>query len=127
MPFRTLLTHVVADRGCSSRLKMTASVAGLLNAEIIGVGAQAPWPYPTGDGAGSFFEQVTAAARSEIAAAGALFRETFKDPSIASAWRDELGYPDVVVPRHARTAVALSGPRTLSPFRLTPHSRGHGR
>ena len=104
MSYRTMLAHVVADRGCASRLRMTASVGRVLNAEVIGLGAQAPWPYPTGDGKGDFFEQITEATQAEIASAEALFREHLKDPAITSAWRAELGYPDEVVPRHARAA-----------------------
>lgn len=104
MSYPTLLTHVVADPGCQSRLAMTASVARVLGAEVVGLGAQAPWPYPTDDGRGAAFEQIAQATRAEVDAAAALFREAFGQASPASAWRSELGYPDQVVPAHARCA-----------------------
>lgn len=106
MSFKSLLTHVVDDRGCSSRLRMTASVARVLGAEVIGLGAQAPWPYATGDdrGGGEAYGKILADTRRSMDAAGQLFRERLNDPAIASSWRTEVGYPDEVVPRHARAA-----------------------
>lgn len=104
MSYRALLTHVVADPGCQSRLAMTASVARVLGAEVIGLGAQAPWPYPDVKGRGSAFEQIAQATRAKIDAAAALFRDAFREASPTSAWRAELGYPDQVIPEHARSA-----------------------
>ncbi len=105
MSFKSILAHVVEDRGCSSRLRMTASVARVLGAEVIGLGAQAPWPYATGDDrGGEAYQKILDATRRSMDAAGQLFRERLNDPAIASSWRTEVGYPDEVVPRHARAA-----------------------
>ena len=104
MAYRAALTHVVADQGCESRLRMTSSIASLLGCEIIGVGARAPWPYTRDDGRSSEFEQITAAARQEVDAAAAMFREKLQAVPIASSWRDELGYPDRVIAANGRAA-----------------------
>ena len=104
MPYHVLLTHVIADPGCQSRLRMTASVARALGAEVVGLGAQAPWPCPTEGGVGTYYEQIAEATRGDLAAAAALFRDAFKDSPTASPWREEMGYPDEVIPRHARVA-----------------------
>jgi nucleotide-binding universal stress UspA family protein len=104
MAYKAALTHVVADQGCESRLRMTTSIASLLSCEIIGVGARAPWPYTRDGGRSSEFEQTPAAARQDVDNAAAMFRETLKDAPIASSWRDELGYPDAVVAAHCCAA-----------------------
>ncbi len=105
MSFKSLLTHVVDDRGCSSRLRMTASVARVLGAEVIGLGAQAPWPYATDDvRGGEAYEKILGDTRRNMDAAGQLFRERLNDPAIVSSWRTEVGYPEDVIPRHARVA-----------------------
>jgi nucleotide-binding universal stress UspA family protein len=105
MSFKSVLIHVVDDRGCSSRLRMTASVARVLGAEVIGLGAQAPWPYSTGDvRGGDAYAKILEDTQRSMDAAGQLFRERLKDPAIASSWRTEVGYPEDVIPRQARVA-----------------------
>src|SRR5512135_1192316 len=102
MGYRSALMHVVADRGGDGRLRMTVGIARELGCEILGLGAQAPWPYSHDSGRGSDFEQIETQAREEVASAAAMFKGAMNDPGIAGSWRDELGYPEEVIARHAR-------------------------
>jgi nucleotide-binding universal stress UspA family protein len=115
MSFKALITHVVSDRGCASRLAMTRSVARALGAEVIGVGAQAPWPYgEVQDARGGEFKRLVAAARGRIAQAETEFRGSMAGHGVGHSWRGEVGHPDVVVTRHARAADLM--PTTETPF-----------
>jgi nucleotide-binding universal stress UspA family protein len=104
MPFKALLTHVADDRSCASRLRMTAGVARVLGAEIIGLGARAPWPYATNGGRGDAFEAILEDARRSLETARRQFQDQLGDPAIAKSWRSEVGYPDDVMASHARAA-----------------------
>jgi nucleotide-binding universal stress UspA family protein len=109
MAYKALITHVVADRGCDSRLRMTASVARALAAEVVGVGARALWPYASGDGGRGPHERALWAARESIAAAEGLFRAGFSGLGLATGWRAEVGCPDDVLPKYARIADLVVG------------------
>ncbi|MDR3513852.1 MAG: universal stress protein [Caulobacteraceae bacterium] len=110
MSYKALLTHVVADRGCASRLRVAASVAQAFGAELIGVGARAPWPYASvEDGRGVEFESILGATQDAITEAKGVFKETLKRHAIAKAWRAEVGYPDDVIAKHARAADLVIG------------------
>ncbi len=105
MSFKSLLTHVVDDRGCSSRLRMTASVARVLGAEVIGLGAQAPWPYATGDArGGEAYQQILEDTRRKHGCRRPIVPRAAERSALGSSWRTEVGYPDEVVPRQARVA-----------------------
>lgn len=104
MSFKTILTHVVSDERCEARLRMTASIAGSLQADVIGFGAQAPWPYADGDRLTRDYEAIAAATRARLAMARSTFEQILSDPAVKSSWRQELGYPDVLIPNHAAPA-----------------------
>jgi len=105
MPFKTLLTHVVDDVACAKRLRMTAQVAALFGAQIVGLGAAAPWPYASAsDGSGVEFESIVKGVRDGLALAERTFRQLLAEAAISGAWRSEVGYPDVVAPPLARLA-----------------------
>jgi nucleotide-binding universal stress UspA family protein len=105
MSFKRLLTHVVDDPGCAARLRMTAAVARSLGADVIGLGAQPPWPYlPQSDHGGEAYERILEQTKRDIDSAAARFRDLFGGPAAPGAWRAEVGYPGDVIPRHARAA-----------------------
>jgi len=105
LAFKTLLTHVVDDPHCDSRLRMTASVARALGAEVIGLGALAPWPYTSAtDGHGADFDRIVEGARATIAVAAERFDALLGVAGVRGTWRAEIGYPDMIAPSHARTA-----------------------
>jgi nucleotide-binding universal stress UspA family protein len=115
MTYRSLLTHVVADRGCAARIRMTASVARAFSSEVIGLGAQAPWPYSdAGGGRGPQFQTLVQTALDDIASAERAFRAGLADPAIKTAWRSEIGYPNVALTRHARAADLVLAYRVTS-------------
>lgn len=105
MSYKTLLTHVPADRRFTTHLPMVADVARAVGLEVVGLGAQAPWPYADDRGEGSEFGKILAATRADLAVAAELFRDAFKDePQLRTRWREAVGYPDNVVPAHAHLA-----------------------
>ncbi|QUD88723.1 universal stress protein [Phenylobacterium montanum] len=106
MAYDTLLTHVAMDRGCEARLRMTADVARVLGCgEVIGLGAQAPWPFSDErDGTGPDFERLVQSARSDIAVSESAFRDALAAATATASWRSEIGYPSDVVAAHARAA-----------------------
>jgi len=112
MTFKAVLTHVADDPAAPARLRMAESVARRLGAELIGVGAQAPWPYANADGGGAAFEALVESAEKGIAASEQLFRERLAGSGIATSWRSEVGYPDLVLPRLACAADLVLGYRT---------------
>jgi nucleotide-binding universal stress UspA family protein len=105
MSYRTLLTHVVVDRGCTARLRMSVSVARALSVQAIGLGAQAPWPFEREDGrGGAAFERLVQSARADIATAETLFRDCFAKAGVVADWRCDVAYPNDAMTRHARAA-----------------------
>jgi nucleotide-binding universal stress UspA family protein len=106
MSDKRLLTHVPCDREFTSHLEMTAGVARRLGLDVVGLGAEAPWPYPDDQHTGSSdFKRILASTKADIAVAAELFRDAFNDEAlVATSWREQVGYPDNVVPRHARVA-----------------------
>ncbi len=118
MSYKSLITHVVPDRGCQSRLRMAASVGRKLDAEVIGLGACAPWP--SADVAAEGFESILRQAQDDLTSAQQAFVAHFADPSVRSAWRAEVGYPDRLAPQHARVAdLVLAYPTQGDVDRLT--------
>lgn len=106
MPYKTLLTHVPADRHFTTHLPMVAGIARTLDLEVVGLGAQAPWPYADDRGDGSSeFRKIVAATKADLAIAAELFRDAFAgEPRVRTRWREAVGYPDNVTPVHARLA-----------------------
>ena len=97
MSYKSMITHVVADSSSASRLRMAESAAKVLGCQLVGAGAQAPWPGPVG--AGENYLEMMRAAESELALARQAFCRHFETSSIETAWRSEVGYPDEIVPR----------------------------
>ena len=113
MTYKAILTHIVADRGCAARLRMAQSVARVLSAEVIGLGAQAPWPFSDArDGRGREFEQLLRNARDDVASAQRAFQEAFAGSDITGSWREEIAYPNEVLARQARVADLVLAYRT---------------
>ena len=106
MAFRTILTHVVDDRACPIRLQTTASVARALAADIIGLGAQGPWPFASAaDGAGGRdFQRLVQMAREQVNRAEAIFKTRLIDPPLTRTWRGEVADPNAALAMHARAA-----------------------
>ena len=106
MAYDTLLTHVSMDRGCDARLRMTLDVARVLGcSEVIGVGAQAPWPFADErDGSGPDFDRLVQSARNEISVAESAFRSALSGVASTVSWRSEIGYPSDVLTAQARAA-----------------------
>jgi len=103
MSFRSLLTHVVNDRGCNARLRMTASVARALGAAVIGLGALATF----GD---SPIE--LECAQADFEAARRRFREQLGDLATVPAWREAVAPPSDAILMHARAADIIVSYRT---------------
>jgi nucleotide-binding universal stress UspA family protein len=115
MSYRSLLTHVVADRGGDARLRMTASVARFFSSDVIGLGAQAPWPYSdAGGGRGPQFQTIVQTAREAVAAAEKAFSEGLAGQPIKTAWCAEIVYPNVALTRRACAADLVLAYRTSS-------------
>jgi nucleotide-binding universal stress UspA family protein len=113
MSYKALLTHVVDDRGCASRLRMTTSVARVLNTEVIGLGAQAPWPFSNpSDGHGRDFNRLVQNSRDAIARAEAVFRENLRESQVSLSWRAEVAYPDTALANAACAADLVLAYRT---------------
>ena len=104
MSFKTILTHVVADQRCDARLRMTAGVAKVLRADVIGYGAQAPWPYSDGVGRGADFEQIVGATKANLDTSSAAFHRIMSEEGVGWTWRQALGYPDIEIPNNAAPA-----------------------
>lgn len=112
MAYKTVMTHVVDNSGCAARLRMAESVARVFSAEVIGVGAAAPWPYSSAEGHGRDFEKLVQVAHDDITTAERSFHKGLTDPSIPTAWRSEVGYPNAVLAKHARAADLVVAYRT---------------
>ncbi|MGA0603134.1 universal stress protein [Caulobacter sp. KR2-114] len=115
MPYKTLLTHVTMDRGCAARLRSTFGVAHALGARVIGVGAQAPWPFDSAaEGGGGDYERIVQSTRADIQAAQDVFREAAALAGCAAEWRAEIARPNDVMARQARAADVILAYRRLS-------------
>jgi nucleotide-binding universal stress UspA family protein len=113
MAFKSLLTHVISDRGCGARLHMVRSIAEALSARAIGLGARAPWPYAdTGHGHGGQFEQLVYWAKQDVETARQAFADAFAGSASPAAWRSEIAYPNMALARHAAAADLLVAYRT---------------
>ena len=106
MSFKSLLTHVMNDRGCNARLRMTRSVARVLGAAVIGLGAQAASPDSPAE---------LEAAQSDFDAARRRFRETLSSPAMDTTWREEIDFPDNAIVRNAQAVDLIVSYRTSSP------------
>lgn len=123
MAFKTLLTHVVADRGCAARLQMTADIARVFSADLIGLGAQAPWPFATAnDSRGPDFERLVRTAQAEVAAAQTAFSAGLADSAIRVSWRHEIDYPNAALARNAAAADLVVGYRMGRDFDTSIHA-----
>jgi nucleotide-binding universal stress UspA family protein len=92
---------------------MTADVARVLGAEVIGLGAEAPWPFASArDGHGPEFEKLIQTAEANIAAAQSAFRAGLVDPAIKTAWRSDVACPNVALARNASVADLILAYRT---------------
>lgn len=115
MAYRTLLTHVTADRGSPARLRMVRSVAEAFSARVVGLGARAPWPYADAEnGRGAQFEELVRWAKRDVETARESFAKAFADGSVATTWRSEVAYPNVALTRHAAVADLVVAYRTTS-------------
>ena len=105
MTFKTLLTHVTVDRGCAARLRMTASVANALSVRVVGLGAQAPWPFEDSSaGSDRRAEDIIQSTRAEVAAGEDMFRAACAKAGRPADWRSEIAFPTWALVRHARVA-----------------------
>jgi nucleotide-binding universal stress UspA family protein len=107
LPYRTLMTHVVPDRGCASRLRMAFSAARALGAHMVGFGAQAAWASANlvrGEGG---FQSIVQDAQESLVAAQQLFAKAAADAQADASWRSEVGYPGALIPAYACAADAL--------------------
>jgi nucleotide-binding universal stress UspA family protein len=101
--FGAILTHVVPDAGCAPRLRMTASIASALGADVIGLGARAAAPI-SNLGRGGQFTDIVDEAHESLIAAQQVFATAFKDEAFAREWRSEVGFPATVLADQARAA-----------------------
>jgi nucleotide-binding universal stress UspA family protein len=109
LAYRTLMTHVVPDRGCGSRLRMTMSAARTLGAHVLGFGAQAAWAnvnVARGEGG---FTSIVQDAQESLITAQQRFAKAAADSEVEASWRSEVGYPDALVPSYACAADVLVG------------------
>ena len=71
MSYRALLGHIVLDDELPRRLAAMAEVARMFEAEMIGLGARAPWPFSDEhEPGGPSFQQLVRDARADIARVG---------------------------------------------------------
>ncbi len=119
MPFKTLLTHVVADDACGARLRTSGGVARSFGSRLVGLGAQAPWPYADdADGGGAVFARIVRAVDAEIAAARTAFQAAFAGGDLETEWRAHVAYPIAAMARRAAAAdliLAWRGPADADP------------
>lgn len=113
MAYKTMLTHVIADRGCQARLRMAASVASVWGGEVIGLGAQAPWPFEdAASGRGPEFERLVRFALEGVSMSERAFRQGA--PAFASppAWRSDVAQPNAALCKNASGADLILAYRT---------------
>ena len=105
MSYRTLLSHVVLGDGLPQRLAAVADVARMFEAEVIGLGARAPWPFSDEhERGGPSFQRLVEDARAELAKTERAFLKHSALFPLGARWEADASYPDRAIARAAAAA-----------------------
>lgn len=105
MSYKTLITHVVLDDGLSARLEAAAGIARMFEAELIGLGARAPWPFADErEGGGPALQRLVEDVKVELAGAQRAFMDQGARFPAGLRWEAEAAYPDKAMARAAAAA-----------------------
>lgn len=112
MNYRSITVHVEPSEAARARVRVAASLAGLFEARLIGVGARAfdPMPDPIGLSVVKLREAVT----NDLAAAEKIFREETTALGLATQWFAETDYPVRALLRHACAADLIIAERGVA-------------
>jgi nucleotide-binding universal stress UspA family protein len=102
MSIKTVMVHAGADAHCDARLRMAADLAGRFGARLVGVGAQAYWPFIDPSRAQGQVRQLVAQAEAELEQTRRRFLALGLPGDIA--WRSAVDYPHHALADLARMA-----------------------
>jgi nucleotide-binding universal stress UspA family protein len=115
MSYKTILVQSQPDAASDPAMNLALTVAGMFEAAILGVGAEAFEPANYGYADGHLLAAAVEQVDIDLSLAERRFRERTGDARHGADWASSKGYPLDVMARHARGAdLVVSG-------RLAPH------
>jgi len=115
MSYKTILVQSQPDAACGPAINLALTVAGMFEAAILGVGAEAFEPATYGYMDGSLLAAAGNQIDVDLVEAERRFRERTGDCKHGADWVSSRGYPLDVMARHAR------GADLVVSSRLAPH------